>query len=239
MRKSYPSHLVLGSPGVTAMQTQSRAETIEPKQALEIILQERRILEQRVIQADNRMFQFIAVVVTPFCALVGYGLLSYDTKFRFVLLLVPFFTVLAALIIGLLYSQHYITGYYGRYLAGLLANRLRTEPLVLEKLEYEFLARGLGLQAALILVSAIVVAIINATSLLLAPDILGTLDSLQFVGSNHIPLISRIYWVAVALAYCVGVAAYVVQFHVKPWRLRQIIGRARLQNHGGDTGSDR
>lgn len=202
------------------------AET-DHDQLIAALLDERKLIEERVKQSDARLYQFIALVVTPCFALLGYSFLYFDTKARFILLGMPLLAGVAAMVLGMIYTQQHIGGHYGRYLAGIINGEFRRAPLLLEKLDYVYLVRGFNLQYALMLVCLIFIVGLDCICLLAAPALLADLGSLQVVAKDKLWLVAWGYWVLVVVVYILVIAGFVAQFFV---RLRQMRRAIRERN---------
>ena len=60
--------------------------SLELTPVVSVLLEERKLIKDRIARTDGMMFRFITVVLSPFCILIGYALLNFDSKFQFVLL---------------------------------------------------------------------------------------------------------------------------------------------------------
>lgn len=147
-------------------------ETLSFKEELKLLLDERSQVEHIIADANQKLFQIIVAIIVPLVAFLGYVLVNYTKEIRFVLLGVPFVIILSVLLVGALFTELFVAGKYVRHLSSLINPRLREEPLLLEKLRYDFIVRGFGLQTAFLLLSIVLFCAIDVLCLILAPRLL-------------------------------------------------------------------
>lgn len=190
---------------------------------MSILFDERKLVKERIARTDEMMFKYITVVVSPFTILLGYAALHFDSKLKFILLIVPFFSIISILIMAVLYIHHYIGGYYSRYLVKKINERLPNTPLLLEKLDYDFLAKGFGVQKMIIFIGLYAVTLINVAMLPIVKDLLTNITELLFVSQEYLNIFSSLYWISYVLILIGGIASCIVQFSFKVKKMKHVI----------------
>lgn len=198
-------------------------QTTDSSNEINILFNERKLVQERIARTNEMMFKYVAVVGSPFTILLGYAVLHFDSKAKFILLIVPFFSIISILIMAVLYIHHYISGYYGRYLVKKINERLSSAPLLLEKLDYVFVAKGFGVQRMMIFLGLYAVTLINIAMLPIIKDLLKNTSELFIVPQGYLNIVSLIYWISYALILIGGTASCVVQFTIKVKRMQHVI----------------
>lgn len=73
--------------------------------SLEVLIEERKLIKERESRVDKMTFSYVKVIVVPFFALLGYSLLNIDSEFKYVLVVIPYFTIFSILVMGTLYKH--------------------------------------------------------------------------------------------------------------------------------------
>jgi hypothetical protein len=193
---------------------------------MHLLYDERKIVKDRIARVDSMMFNFIAVVVSPFCVLVGYALLNLNSNVKYVLLVIPYFSVLAVMVVALIYMHHYVTSYYSRYLVDKINDALTKSRLLLEDMDYAFFAKGFGVQNVFIFVCLFLVALVNILVSSIITDLLYTLPTTDMISGEQINIFSLGYWLCFAMIYLICLLACYNQFVRKVRTLRNIIQHA-------------
>lgn len=191
---------------------------------LDILLEERKIVLERIARIDKLLFSFISVVLSPFIILMGYSLLNSNTNYKYILITVPFFCLLGGMLMGLLYMHHYITGYYRVYLIKKINHLMKESPLLLEELDYNYYSKGFNIQNVLI---ALVTTIILFTNAFLFAKIASLVEELSKAVTPlvifSINLFVLSYWGLLSVYIIVFIISFYVQFIQKTKVLDKII----------------
>ncbi|MHC4561858.1 MAG: hypothetical protein ACYS8X_03690 [Planctomycetota bacterium] len=190
---------------------------------LNILLEERKQIEQYISETNHRFFQLFGVIVVPLAAFSGYALLAYEKDLRLVLLGVPFLVAAAVALAGSLLIELFVAGHYTRYLTGLVNEMLEDGPLLLDKLRYDFCVRGCNLQTAFFVLAGVLFLSIDISCLLIAPSLLTEVAENRSLSDGCVTAIRIAYWAAIGLFHLVVIISYLFQYTVKARHLRATI----------------
>jgi len=182
---------------------------------IEFLFGERQLLNDRIAKTNEKIYKYISIIVTPFFLLVGYSIINFNSNWKYIILFLPHFCIFSIMIMGMLYMQHFIVGNYSRFIVDELNSKFKTSIFLLEKLEYEFYAKGFNLQKALILNSIIVIIVVN---LLICPLILEVLNSLEnavLVKYFNIYQLKIGYWLILVFISLICLFSFYAQFRKK------------------------
>lgn len=194
---------------------------------IKILLDERKRVEDLTTDINQRLFQTIAAVVIPLTVAFGYALLNYNSEVRFIILVIPLIIILAILLIGVIFTELYVTGNYVRHLSCLLNSKLPNTPLLLEKLRYDFIVRGLSLQTAFLVLSVFFFCAIDILCLILAPKILGELTGkiAKFCSleESQKGMVRYAYWTFIYAIHLFLFISFLIQYYFKAKKLKETI----------------
>ena len=124
-------------------------KSIEKSQILQHLFEERKMTKDRLLQIDKMVFQFVTVILSPILILSGYSLYNFGSKFKYALLIVPYFLVLAVLIMSLFYMHHAVCDIYNIYLSKQINNIIKKPRFCLEEMDYFYFVKDFGVQHAM------------------------------------------------------------------------------------------
>lgn len=143
---------------------------------------------------DERIFRLISIVIVPFFLLIGY--LIFQEKFRSLIIVVPFLSIVAVLALGNLFQRYVVNWLYIRYLENKINHIIGKPYLFSEDIYITYYTKWLTLPNATLFLS---IAMLTFLNIIIAPAINNVLKNLQlpaYYPSTFEKLVG-LYWIII------------------------------------------
>jgi len=195
---------------------------MEDKEIREILLKERNLITNRVEKLNKSMFNYIKIVVSPFILLVGYLFVGQNEFIKYTIVLVPYFTIFSALLLGVLFIQIMSSEVYVMYLTDKINKNIGRKVLISDYIDREFVGRGVTMATVFTFTSSIFVLLFN---ILLLEYISKLVSDLGDVINKHLFVdFEFLYWSILIILTSVFCYTFYNQFIVKYRRISRMAG---------------